>query len=196
MMVLALKLISAGVSYQDGLKKPEVAPVLASTASHSAAHACPPLNHLPARHHAGLLCVLTPKQEMSPYQQAHALTRLPSPLEWLSFIFAGGNLLAGPYFELSDYLAYTERRGPWDPRATRQPTLAQQYEAGVRMLSCPCSCGVSDSLAWDERFDRLAGLHGHARRCACMAVLAADAPLWLSTLLKVWWTLTGCDTSA
>jgi hypothetical protein len=28
MMVLALKLITAGVSYQDGLKKPEVGPAL------------------------------------------------------------------------------------------------------------------------------------------------------------------------
>ena len=53
-------------------------------------------------------------------------------LEWLSFIFAGGNLLAGPCFELSDYLAFIQRREAWDARATRQPSLAQQYEAGVR----------------------------------------------------------------
>ena len=31
---------------------------------------------------------------------------MPSLLEWLSYVFAAGNLLAGPTFELSDYLAY------------------------------------------------------------------------------------------
>lgn len=80
-------------------------------------------------------------QELSPYQQAHKLTRLPSLLEWLSFAFAAGNLLAGPYFELADYLAYIERKGPWDPRATKQPSLANQYKAGVRfvMRKLPCA---------------------------------------------------------
>ena len=69
-------------------------------------------------------------QELSPYQQRHRLTKLPSLLEWLSFTFASGNLLAGPYFELSDYLDYMERRGPWDPKS-RRPTARSQYGAGV-----------------------------------------------------------------
>ena len=72
-------------------------------------------------------------QELSPYQQQHRLTKMPSPLEWLSFTFASGNLLAGPYFELSDYLNYIERKGPWDPRS-RQPSARSQYGAGVRYL--------------------------------------------------------------
>ena len=72
-------------------------------------------------------------QELSPYQQQHRLTKMPSPLEWLSFTFASGNLLAGPYFELSDYLNYIERKGPWDPRS-RQPSARSQYGAGVRCL--------------------------------------------------------------
>ena len=55
---------------------------------------------------------------------------MPSPLEWLSFTFASGNLLAGPYFELSDYLNYMERKGPWDPKAKRF-TAKSQYENGV-----------------------------------------------------------------
>ena len=49
-------------------------------------------------------------------------------------MFSAGNLLAGPYFELADYLAYIERRGSWDPKATPQPSLANQYQAGVRLL--------------------------------------------------------------
>ena len=83
----------------------------------------------------------SPAQDMSAYQQAHVVRQLPSLLEWLSFIFAGGNLLAGPYFELSDYLAYIERAGPWDPQATRQPSLANQYEAGVCAHSSLRTCG-------------------------------------------------------
>ena len=58
------------------------------------------------------------------------LTKMPSPLEWFSFTFASGNLLAGPYFELSDYLNYMERKGPWDPKS-RRPTARSQYRAGV-----------------------------------------------------------------
>ena len=38
---------------------------------------------------------------------------MPSPLEWLSYIFASGNLLAGPFFEFRDYRNYVERRGAW-----------------------------------------------------------------------------------
>ncbi|CAK0783622.1 hypothetical protein CVIRNUC_006821 [Coccomyxa viridis] len=103
MMVLALKLITAGVSYQDGLKKPE---------------------------------------ELSPYQQRHRLTKMPSPLEWLSFTFASGNLLAGPYFELSDYLDFINRKGPWDPKS-KQPSLASQYGAGaLRFVKALCCLAV------------------------------------------------------
>lgn len=38
---------------------------------------------------------------------------MPSLPEWLSYIFASGNLLAGPFFELRDYCDYVERQGPW-----------------------------------------------------------------------------------
>lgn len=78
-------------------------------------------------------------QELTTYQQAHKIAKMPSLLEWLSFIFASGNLLAGPYFELSDYLNFIERKGPWDPKS-KQPTAANQYMAGVRphaILSAP-----------------------------------------------------------
>ncbi|EIE25092.1 membrane bound O-acyl transferase family protein [Coccomyxa subellipsoidea C-169] len=103
MMVLALKLISAGVSYQDGLRKSE---------------------------------------ELTPYQQAHKLTQMPSVLEWLSFTFASGNLLAGPYFELADYLNFIQKKGPWDPRS-KQPTAASQYKAGaLRFLKALICLGV------------------------------------------------------
>ena len=38
---------------------------------------------------------------------------MPSLLEWLSYVFASGNLLAGPFFELKDYQDYVQRQGPW-----------------------------------------------------------------------------------
>ena len=44
---------------------------------------------------------------------------MPSLLEYLSYVFAAGNLLAGPNFELSDYLHYIERTGPWSPKANK-----------------------------------------------------------------------------
>ena len=61
---------------------------------------------------------------------------MPSPLEWLSFTFASGNLLAGPYFELSDYLDFVNRKGPWDPKS-KQPSLASQYEQGCAHSDSP-----------------------------------------------------------
>ena len=62
------------------------------------------------------------------------MRRLPSLLEWLSFMFSAGNLLAGPYFELADYLAYIERqRVPGTQKLTQQPSLGNQYLTGARL---------------------------------------------------------------
>ncbi len=52
-------------------------------------------------------------QELTPYQESRKLVAMPSPLEWLSYIFASGNLLAGPFFELRDYRDYIQRQGAW-----------------------------------------------------------------------------------
>lgn len=52
-------------------------------------------------------------QALRPYQESRKLVNMPSLLEWLSYIFASGNLLAGPFFELRDYCDYIERKGPW-----------------------------------------------------------------------------------
>lgn len=58
-------------------------------------------------------------QDLTQYQQTHKLRGMPSLLEYLSYVFAAGNLLAGPNFELSDYLHYIERTGPWSPKASK-----------------------------------------------------------------------------
>jgi lysophospholipid acyltransferase len=80
-MIVTLKIISAAVTYQDGLKH---------------------------------------EKDLTAYQQAHKLRGMPNLLEYLSYVFASGNLLAGPTFELSDYLTFIEKGGSWSPKAARQ----------------------------------------------------------------------------
>lgn len=52
-------------------------------------------------------------QELTPYQELHKLVAMPTLVEWLSYVFASGNLLAGPFFELKDYRDYIQRQGSW-----------------------------------------------------------------------------------
>lgn len=80
-------------------------------------------------------------QDLKAYQRAHRLARLPTPLEGLSYLFAAGNLLAGPHFELSDYLAFVERRGPWDPSAPRPPPSGA-WVGAVRMAKAVACLGI------------------------------------------------------
>ena len=40
---------------------------------------------------------------------------MPSLLEWLSYVFASGNLLAGPFFELKDHQEYFQREADGFP---------------------------------------------------------------------------------
>jgi hypothetical protein len=37
----------------------------------------------------------------------------PNILHYFSYMFASGNLLAGPFFEYRDYMNFTNRRGEW-----------------------------------------------------------------------------------
>lgn len=52
-------------------------------------------------------------EDLSPYQQQHKLQELPSPLAYLSYLFSAGNLLAGPFFEVKDYLQFINHEGVW-----------------------------------------------------------------------------------
>jgi len=49
----------------------------------------------------GLLLVLPAgdTQDMTSYQKAHVFKKLPSLLEFFGYVFAFGNLLAGPVIE-------------------------------------------------------------------------------------------------
>ena len=48
------------------------------------------------------------------------ITRAPDPLQYLSYIFASGNLLAGPFFEFHDYVEFTARTGAWGDACRRE----------------------------------------------------------------------------
>ena len=54
---------------------------------------------------------LTCLQALSEYAAAHAVEASPTPLEYLSFVFGLGNLLAGPYIEYVDYRDFIELKG-------------------------------------------------------------------------------------
>lgn len=58
-----------------------------------------------------LLTDLFEMQDMTPYQAEHALARLPSPLQFLSYVFCLGNLLAGPAVEYAEYEDFIEHKG-------------------------------------------------------------------------------------
>lgn len=60
------------------------------------------------------------KEDLSPYQAAHQLPYTPSPLAFMSYLFGMGNLLAGPFYEFTDYKQFIELKGPWDPKAPRR----------------------------------------------------------------------------
>lgn len=94
-MVVTLKLVAAGMCVQDGYRRKQrspPAPVASSPSSSS-----PPS-----------------PQQLSSYASTKALDTPPSLLEWYSYIFASGNLLAGPFFELKDYLDFIKLTGDWD----------------------------------------------------------------------------------
>ena len=58
-------------------------------------------------------------QEMTPYQRAHCIRAMPSLLEYVSYVFAFGNLLAGPVIEYRDYQDFINNKGLWDPKAAK-----------------------------------------------------------------------------
>ena len=121
-MVLTLKIISAAACYQDGAKPAAVGatglPALAlslrclarpqstsATVLDPAAIGAGCGEPVPQLHQAEL-CL----QELRPYQESMKLQLMPSLLEFFSYVFAAGNLLAGPFFEFRDYIEYVERK--------------------------------------------------------------------------------------
>ncbi len=64
----------------------------------------------PSHHHT-----LTPPhpQVLREYGRSKRITTLPNPLEFFAYLFACGNLLAGPFYEYADYSHYIHKTGPY-----------------------------------------------------------------------------------
>ncbi|KAK9810978.1 hypothetical protein WJX73_003119 [Symbiochloris irregularis] len=84
-------------------------------------------------------------EELTEYQRKMKLERMPSLLEYLSYVFASGNLLAGPNFEMADYLKFIEGRGPWAPNASR-PVPSSWQPGLVRLAKAMLCLGIHMSL--------------------------------------------------
>jgi lysophospholipid acyltransferase len=50
-------------------------------------------------------------QELSDWQRVHALPSTPNLLDFLTYAFALGNLLSGPYFEYSEWAEFIDLKG-------------------------------------------------------------------------------------
>ena len=64
-----------------------------------------------------------PAEQLSEYAAKKQLQRLPSLLEFYSYLFAAGNLLAGPFFEARDFFDYVDRKAG-HRRRLRRPSPA------------------------------------------------------------------------
>lgn len=71
---------------------------------------------------------------------------MPSLLEFMSYCWAAGNLLSGPFFEFNDYMDYITRQGLWDPAAPRR--MPSPVPAGLLRLAKAVLCMA---LCWAMR---------------------------------------------
>lgn len=79
---------------------------------------------------------------MSKYQQEHTFNQLPGLLEYFGFVFAFGNLLAGPVIEFRDYQMWVNKEGPWSAHAGRKVPFWGDMRAvrgGLGIKRC-CRC--------------------------------------------------------
>ncbi|CAI7934485.1 unnamed protein product [Closterium sp. NIES-54] len=97
LMMVTLKLTSCAFDYQDGQYLSD--PVAADSATSAAANGRPVRG---ADRH---------------------LRDLPSPLEFMGYMFCGGLHLTGPYFEMKPYLEWARHEGVWSRPARKAPFL-------------------------------------------------------------------------
>ena len=90
---------------------------------------------------------LLPAEQLRAYAAEKRLHRLPSLLEYCSYVFASGNLLAGPFFEAHDYFQYIERQGIWAPDAAR-PMPSPLVPGLLRFGKALVAMAVYVGLGW------------------------------------------------
>ncbi|KDD76279.1 membrane-bound O-acyltransferase [Helicosporidium sp. ATCC 50920] len=61
-------------------------------------------------------------EKLRPYAVGNRLEELPGALEFFAYCFASGNLLAGPFYEIKDFLDYASSRGDWAADGKPQPS--------------------------------------------------------------------------
>ncbi|CAM6051897.1 unnamed protein product [Sphagnum compactum] len=66
-------------------------------------------------------------------QKKNQIRDLPSPITFLGYCLNCGTHLAGPVYEIKDYIDWAENRGLWDPRADQSPPLPYKA-AGLAMI--------------------------------------------------------------
>ncbi|KAH9572669.1 hypothetical protein CY35_02G163900 [Sphagnum magellanicum] len=69
------------------------------------------------------------------------LQELPSPIAFIGYCLNCGTHLAGPVFEIRDYLDWTENKGLWSPTAAMQPPSAYKF-ALVAILKAFACMGI------------------------------------------------------
>lgn len=82
-----------------------------------------------------------PPERLSEYASKKQLRQLPSLLEYFSYLFAAGNLLAGPFFEAHDYFDYVDRK------ASEGKSAGGRHNMPVGALGC---CDLM--VAWSRDF--------------------------------------------
>lgn len=130
-MVATLKLIAVAMCYQDGWRS-------AQSLKNGAGGEGPRLGASGKLHAAAAA-----HDKQGSYQERTRLHALPSPLEFASYVFAFGNLLAGPFFEMRDYLDYINRRGDWASREGMPGAPSPLLPGLIRLVK-----GVVFAVVW------------------------------------------------
>ncbi|KAL2634990.1 hypothetical protein R1flu_006469 [Riccia fluitans] len=77
-------------------------------------------------------------EELRPAQEKYRLTKLPSLVTYLGYCLCCGTHLAGPVFEMREYIDWTENKGLWDPKQPRPPPspYGAAFSSFVKALLC------------------------------------------------------------
>ncbi len=92
---------------------------------------------------------------LHPYALSKRLTRIPSPLEYFSYLFSIGSLLSGPFYEAKDYLDYVARQGDWDEQVQGgaiPSTAAAGTKRFLKALVCACVWMYFTRAGWNIDF--------------------------------------------
>ena len=85
--------------------------------------------------------------DFSEEQAYYRMTGPPNPLHYFSYIFATGNLLAGPFFEYRDYMEFMSRQGKF-LEACKREHLAAAAKSAVQCFGvASASVAVSQLIA-------------------------------------------------